>query len=112
MYRKIPAFSGFSRKDVVYFMRMKLTTDFKWAKKAIIVLMGKTLEDRQDNLGLSIFDHVFFSYHFNSLLNGAVSRVLKKEFHKRIRKYAIQMICLSNPIKLDGILREWFLVIK
>jgi predicted nucleotidyltransferase len=112
MYKKIPKFDGFRRKDVVYFMRMKLTTDFEWAKKAIIVLMGKTLEDRQDDLGLSIFDHVFFSYHFNSLLNGSISKVLKKEFHKRIRKYAIQMICLSNPIKLDSILKEWFFAIK
>lgn len=109
MYKKIPKFDGFRRKDVVGFVKMKLTIDKKWATKASAILIGRTLTDKQDGIGLSIWDQSFYSYHFDSFFDDSISYKLKQEFHKRLRKYAIQIINISDQVKLQKSLEQYYL---
>jgi hypothetical protein len=111
MYRKIPVFSGFCRRDVIDFVKIKLRTDFNWARKAVIELYKITKKNELDRKGFSIWDRPFFTYWYSKIIeNKSINGKLEKEIHRRIAKYATQIITISDYRKLNILLRKYYVI--
>jgi len=105
MRRTIPKIEGYTKIDVLSFMKMKLKSDSCWAVKACLAIFNQqTQDEKKKHRSIAGHNGCGFSRHDAPLLSAIACRVNQ---HRQtledvqilqiyMEKYAAQLICLAE----------------
>jgi len=102
--RIIPEVKGYTKRDVMGFIRMKLKSNDIWAKKACVSLYEQQTEWEKKNHISNGHNNVGFDRNDSPLLTGIACRIVKHQetikdierLKKMIWHYAAQLVCLAQ----------------
>lgn len=108
-YRKIIKIPGYTRKEIIAFLKIKLRTDLLYAYRGLERLYNCQTEKEQkqlysqghNNLGFNKIDSLILTKIYKNIKKrNSITKVEKQTLLDRMPKYAIQLASLSDPIKL------------
>ena len=117
MSRELPKIEGFTRKEIVSFMRWRIRYDWEWTKKAVLTLYNRQTEsekrkgisDQHNDIGFSGYDAPYLTFvaiRINKKEEFDASE--KAEIQRIIRRYGEQMVEASDVDKLEKALHEYY----
>jgi hypothetical protein len=105
MQRKIPKIDGYTKVEVLSYVKMKLTTDPAWAVGGCISIYNQqTNEEKKKHRSIAGRNGYGFNRHDAPLLTSIACKLKQsRQSHKDIcilqiymEKYAAQLICLAH----------------
>ncbi len=121
MYRRIPKIDGYTRSEVLDFVREKLKNNIVWKKRALKVLSDFQTEDEkrygisieENNLGFDKIDSkVMLRIHRKVLKNQYITYPERQYLSKRLPRYAEQICSICDQDKLKSIIKSELKVIQ
>ncbi len=117
-YTKLPKIKGYTRADIIAFMKVKLTTDPVWIMHGLKTLFeNQTSEEIKKKFAIED-NQKGFSKHDAPFLTRLASKVKTKKFTltkpeirmlgRFMEKYAKQLSSLSDPEKLKICLDKYY----
>jgi len=116
-YRVFEKFPGYSRREALSFVRMKLRTSDAWAQKALLTLFDKQTDNEKrnhisiedNNWGFGSFDAPMMTCLVYKVKRGtALNSEQKEKIRTRIWHYAVQIILLCDRNKMTKALDGYY----
>jgi len=117
MYRKLQKIEGYTRKQIVSYMRLRLRYDWNWTSQALLRLYEfQTLSEKtsgvsveQNGMGFSGFDAPFLSHVVCRLrCHANFAPEMKDKIQRKVRRYAEQVVEISDMDKLKVALDRYY----
>ena len=116
-YHDVPKIEGYTRKQIISFMKLKLSFDNKWILKAFLRLWKNQTDTEKSNYISHGHNHFGFN-KLDSLRMTTIYRNYCKEkkvnenemnyLKRKISKYAAQICSFTDPNKLKKSMDEYF----
>jgi len=111
-------FPGYTKIQVESFVKMKISTNKKWAIRALIKLFSFQSESEKrnhysvgkNNYGFSKFDAPYFSELACKLRQGKILTKAEEKSLCKLDKYARQLISICNRTKMQKALDKYYSV--
>lgn len=105
MRRIIPVISGYTKVQVLSFIKMKLKINSEWAKRACLVIFDQqTQDEKKKHLSISGHNGCGFSRNDAPLLSAIACRLRQHRITLEdlrmlgiyMEKYAAQLVCIAD----------------